>query len=194
VTVPLTRHPDAHVRLYSVPFVSWSQQPADLIDEVLPGLFQGGTPDEDWRPRHEREARPQPIRDLDLEDRFDAVVTLFRRAQPWGLAAAELRYGLPDAAPSEAALRRVVQAARWAHAEWKAGGTVLIRCQAGLNRSGLVTALVLMLDGADAAAAITTVRAARADVALSNTHFVDWLVGHAAEALAPRGAAGSAAA
>lgn len=34
-----------------------------------------------------------------------------------------------------------------AHAQWSAGRRVLIGCAAGVGRSGLLTALVLMLDG-----------------------------------------------
>jgi hypothetical protein len=56
------------------------------------------------------------------------------------------------------------------------GERVLIRCQAGVNRSGLVTALVLMLDGYSAREAIELIRERRAPAVLSNRHFVQWLV------------------
>ncbi len=193
MTITVDSASTAGESLYSPMFLSTSQLPPRLIDEVAPGLFQGGTPDEDWRSRREREALPQPTRDLAVEDSIDAVVTLFRRAQPWGLAATEFRYGFPDAKPTADELARVLEAARWAHAHWTADEQVLIRCQAGLNRSGLVTALVLMLEGASASEAIRTIRAARADIALCNNHFVDWLATEADRALArPRPAASRA--
>ena len=77
----------------------------------------------------------------------------------------------------------MVEAARWAHQRWASGQQVLIRCQAGLNRSGLLTALVLMLAGLDAADAIDLIRAKRSEIALFNDDFVDWLLTEAAGSL-----------
>lgn len=42
------------------------------------------------------------------------------------------------------------------HDRWSAGERVLVRCQAGFNRSGLVTPLVLMLHGMSADVAIAS--------------------------------------
>ena len=140
-------------------------------DEVLPGLWQGGTPDEEWLHRRDtvghgaRDARP-----------FDAVVTLFSLARPFGPGVEELRFGFADAHPAHTDMDAVVRAARWAHERWRAGQRVLIRCQAGWNRSGLVTALVLMLDGWAAADAIERIRATRSPWALCNDDFAAWLL------------------
>ena len=95
----------------------------------------------------------------------------------------ELRYGFGDGVLRGDDLGRVVRAAAWANERWMAGDRVLIRCQAGLNRSGLVTAMVLMLDGWTAAEAISHIRARRSPVALCNDRFVDWLLDHADAAL-----------
>lgn len=54
-------------------------------------------------------------------------------------------------------------------------GTVLIHCQAGLNRSGLVTALALMVDGSSAGDAIDHLRACRHPMVLCNSTFEAWL-------------------
>jgi hypothetical protein len=54
-------------------------------------------------------------------------------------------------------------------------GPVLVHCQAGLNRSGLVTALSLMVDGATAGDAIGHLRACRHPMVLCNTTFESWL-------------------
>ena len=115
---------------------------------------------------------------------FDAVVTLFAWALPCSWGVEELRYGFPDAHPDLADMTRVVAAARWAHERWSSGDRVLIRCQAGLNRSGLVTVLVLMLAGRTAQDAIRLVRERRSAYALFNPDFVDWLVDRAPAALA----------
>jgi protein-tyrosine phosphatase len=55
------------------------------------------------------------------------------------------------------------------------GKRVLIRCQAGWNRSGLIAALVVMLNGETAEDAITLLRENRSPYALCNPDFVDWL-------------------
>jgi protein-tyrosine phosphatase len=65
-----------------------------------------------------------------------------------------------------------------------AGDRLLVRCQAGLNRSGLVTALILMTSGLDADTAISLIRSNRADIALFNEHYVAWLRSEAANFLA----------
>jgi protein-tyrosine phosphatase len=50
-----------------------------------------------------------------------------------------------------------------------------VRCQAGINRSGLVVALMLMRDGLSAEDAITLIRSKRSQYALDNAYFVDYL-------------------
>jgi len=67
---------------------------------------------------------------------------------------------------------------------WLSGDRVLVRCQAGLNRSGLVTALILMSTGLDAGTAIEEIRKKRAEVALFNNEYVTWLINSGAQFLA----------
>jgi protein-tyrosine phosphatase len=69
-----------------------------------------------------------------------------------------------------------VALARYAHQRWSEGARVLIRCQAGVNRSGLVMALTLMHHGHSAAEAIALIRSRRSPAVLSNRHFVRWLL------------------
>lgn len=54
-------------------------------------------------------------------------------------------------------------------------GPTLVHCQAGLNRSGLVAALVLMDAGRTADEAITLLRAKRSPAVLCNPKFERWL-------------------
>ena len=54
-------------------------------------------------------------------------------------------------------------------------GPVLVHCQAGLNRSGLVTAYTLMRDGLTANDAIETLRTKRSPHVLCNRSFEKWL-------------------
>lgn len=55
-------------------------------------------------------------------------------------------------------------------------GKTLVHCQAGLNRSGLVSALALILSGHSAASAIEMLRQMRSPVVLCNTAFESWLL------------------
>lgn len=59
--------------------------------------------------------------------------------------------------------------------ECRAKGPTLVHCQAGLNRSGLVAARALMLDGLTADEAIEMLRASRSPAVLCNQTFADWL-------------------
>ncbi len=59
--------------------------------------------------------------------------------------------------------------------ELRKTGTVLVHCQAGLNRSGLVAARSLMLLGATADEAITQLRTTRSEACLCNPSFEAWL-------------------
>lgn len=145
--------------------------------EILPGLFQGGTEDDDvvHVARGDRYAHHVP---------YDVIVTLYASAQPapWGVE--EFRYGFYDAELDGADLSRVLRAARLAYQRWVEGDRVLVRCQAGANRSGLVTALVLVQAGLSPAQAIALIRQRRGRGTLFNTHFVGWLLNHGQEAAA----------
>ena len=159
--------------------VSWEiEYPSWAANEILPGLFMGGTHDD------ATVADPMELAGLGRWREYDAVVTLYAWAQPVAWEIEELRYGFGDGALDGADLERVLRAARWAHERWRSGDRVLIRCQAGLNRSGLVTALVLVLDGWDPAEAIAHLRDRRSPHVLFNGHFVRWLVDEASAAVA----------
>jgi len=69
-----------------------------------------------------------------------------------------------------------MQAVEFGHNRLKSGDRVLVRCQAGLNRSGLVTALILMKEGLTAQDAIDLIRTKRHEDALFNTSFANWLI------------------
>jgi hypothetical protein len=153
--------------------------PEALYSEILPGLFQGGTADDDvihfYRARYER--RPKLP--------FDSIVTLYASANPAGWNVQEFRYGIPDAHISDIDLNRLRRAVDFAHDQWKLGDQVLIRCQAGLNRSGLVTALVLMKDAFEAQEAIDLIRTERGEDALCNSHFERWIQSCAKSFISP---------
>jgi protein-tyrosine phosphatase len=65
--------------------------------------------------------------------------------------------------------------ARWVNARRRTGA-VLVHCEAGLNRSGLVVARSLMLEGMSAADAIALQREKRSPAVLCNQAFEDYLL------------------
>lgn len=142
--------------------------PTELWSEIMPGLWQGGTDDLDVIGANSNHRITR--------SNFDTVITLYARANGASWNVKELRFGFADGDMNdfdpEADLELLV---REAHKDWKAGKRVLIRCQAGLNRSGLITALVLIRDGVSPQDAIDLIRKQRATAALCNTTFDRWL-------------------
>lgn len=102
---------------------------------------------------------------------FDAVATLYAAAGPvfWGVA--EYRFGFGDQPLDEANVPRIDSIVDWVLNELAQGHKVLVRCQAGLNRSGLVTALTLCKLGFTGEDAIELIRQQRTRFALCNPDF-----------------------
>jgi protein-tyrosine phosphatase len=96
-------------------------------------------------------------------------------AHPVGWGISERRYGFPDSALSEKDIPEIHSLVDWIYDEWKSGKKVLVRCQAGYNRSGICVALTLMKDGYKAKDAIDLIRARRSPHALCNADFVRYL-------------------
>ena len=140
-----------------------------LYSEVAPNLFMGGTDD------NATIDQAQKLRHFEGSNEFDCVVTLYAWAAPANWGVEERRFGFPDANIIEEYIPTILELAQWAHAKWAAGKKVNIRCQAGLNRSGLVTALTLMISGMSAQDAINTLREKRSDYALCNGEYERWL-------------------
>ena len=139
-----------------------------LYSEVLPNLFISGTLDEDIVQRgnfHDYAEKPA----------FESVVCMYVYANPMGHGVREQRYGIPDAKLSEDRKPEILELARWLHSEWKAGKRVAGKCQAGLNRSSLIVALVLVEEGFSAAESINLIRAKRSPNALCNDSFVSFI-------------------
>jgi len=141
----------------------------ELYSRILDGLYIGGTADEDII------CYPKNVGRIGEKSEFDAVATFYASAHPVGWGVSERRYGFPDSALSEKDIPEIHDIAEWAHREWKRGRRVLIRCQAGLNRSSLCASLVLMKDGYTADDAIALIRARRSPHALCNEDFVAYL-------------------
>jgi len=110
-----------------------------------------------------------------LPDDFHKVFSLY----PWekytiGPKTERVELRLYDAAemPDEATLHDVADQV----VESLTHGKTLVHCQAGLNRSGLISALVLVKLGRSPADAIALLREKRHAVVLCNATFESWLL------------------
>lgn len=131
-----------------------------LISHVEGNLWQGGCHD----------GAPLP------ED-FEYVVSLY----PWekyrlgpNTHRVEVRMLDAGAMPDLRQLFEVAEAVN----EYRAKGKTLVHCQAGLNRSGLVAGLALVLDGMAPADAVNLLREKRCEMVLCNETFRDWLLNY----------------
>lgn len=166
-----------------------SYYPETLWDEIVPGLFQGGTDDFDVMGAYLHmdlsELSPRAKWDIGVSGLvtikdFDTVATLYVRANSPGQKVKELRYAFADGDMSDVDPENDLWfMVKEVHSDWKSGKRVLVRCQAGMNRSGLVTALILIRDGYTPEAAIKLIRAQRCEGAVTNTYFEDYILNQA---------------
>lgn len=130
-----------------------------LISEVTDNLWQGGC-----------------VQGVNLHGHFQHIVSLYpwERYTPGCNLDSFTEVRLYDGAdiPDPFQLRSL---ARWINL-CRQHGRVLVHCQAGLNRSGLLTAYALILDGMEPAKAIKLLRDARSPAVLCNRTFEQWLL------------------
>ena len=131
--------------------------------EIVPGLWQGG------------ENSPPAYQNQDGTDfQFDAIATIEPTIPLFELPIKQIRLELLATAIDRNQIPAILNAADWAFDNWRGGKQVLIRCQAGMNRSSLIIAIVLMKNGTSAEDAISLIRT-KNPMALSNSAFVEFL-------------------
>ncbi|GGT09462.1 protein phosphatase [Streptomyces toxytricini] len=107
---------------------------------------------------------------------FGPVISLFSRPGHGPSPGVEhLVAEIPDGPLTAAQLHSVQQLAGAAARAVRAGRTVLVRCNAGYNRSGLVVAQALVELGWETTTAIKDIRKKRSPSALNNPLFADYL-------------------
>jgi hypothetical protein len=155
----------------------------EMWSEIAPGLFQGGTADHDvigqavaWERQAHRAVLDSAAGAVITLDDFDAVITAYAFARPVDWEVEELRWGFMDSEADPVDMDTLRETVVWGHRRWKGGKRVLVRCQAGLNRSGLITGGILIRDGMEPQDAIDKIRRCRAGRALFNDHFVSILL------------------
>jgi len=154
------------------PDYSWAIEDIPLWSNVLDGLWVGGTDDNDTLGDYRAWGGGQAFITPEF---FDTVVTMYQYANPVDWLVKEYRYCIYDSDVNHFDWAELFATAKFAHTEWQSGKRVLIRCQAGLNRSGLVTALVLIREGFSPEEAISLIREKRSPDALFNRQFVEFL-------------------
>lgn len=143
-----------------------------LWSEIVPNLWVGGTDDDDTI---EDAVNLHTNRKITKDD-FDAVVTLYAWAQPVDWLVEELRFGFYDSGISHIDMESLHRAASFAVDQVRDDRKVLIRCQAGLNRSGLTAALALIQMGYKPEEAISLLREKRSKYVLINKEFEEFLL------------------
>lgn len=147
-------------------------------DEIVPGLWLGGHV---CQPPGQE---PYPCL-IKPNEGFDLVVSLYHWPGQEGFFmpprdVAHEYHRMEDADLDPDHHTRLDELAYQVAHEVDGGSKVLVRCQAGWNRSSLVTALALLKMGWTADEAITRIRKARGPYALVNSDFVRYLKEQAA--------------
>ena len=129
-----------------------------LITPVHDNLWQGGC-----------------LNGVNLQGYFKHIVSLYpwERYNPGGELDSFVEVRLYDG-PTVPDVTQLYTLARWINF-CKHKGRTLVHCQAGLNRSGLLTGLSLILDGMRPEDAIALMRRKRCDAVLCNEAFRNWL-------------------
>lgn len=130
-----------------------------LISEVLPNLWVGGCKD-----------------GVKLPDDFDLVVSLYKwEKYELGPDTERVEIEMYDAGnlPDPKQLNDIADLVNLMR---EYDNKVLVHCQAGLNRSNLVTALALIKSGYSPEDAIALLRAKRSPMVLCNEAFESWLL------------------
>lgn len=140
----------------------------DPWNEIIPGLFQGG---------HDYAEGGVIVR-----DEFDLVVSFYERTGHGPAAGVQHTfYRIPDGMLTANERADLEEIALNVGIAIEAGRRVLVRCQAGYNRSGLVVALALILLGHTPDDAVRLIRRQRSPYALFNQNFLGYLGAKAGE-------------
>lgn len=130
-----------------------------FISEILPGFYQGGCED-----------------GLVLPEEIEHVVSLYKwerykRHKNVKTFREVTMYDSLDGPDRD----NVIELATLVN-DCRKQGKTLVHCQAGLNRSGLVAATALMLEGRTAKEAVNLLRSSRSPAVLCNPVFEEWLL------------------
>jgi hypothetical protein len=138
--------------------------------EILPNLFIGG---HQWA-ENVLQARDSRHSKVSSDPSWDYVVSAYVTDSEASWPQCDHRlvlFGDTEKGLSEETWGKIRSAVDAVVSRWKSGQKVLVRCQSGYNRSGLLMALALMRLGYTAEAAISLVRERRGQDVLINSVF-----------------------
>ncbi|MFI5530391.1 protein phosphatase [Kitasatospora sp. NPDC051853] len=142
--------------------------PEQPWNEIVPGLWMGGHV---WH-----DSRTGELQLAVVGTEFDLVVSLYSAPGHGPAAGVEhLVVPMPDGPLTGAQLRTAERIAGSVARAVRSGGTVLVRCHSGYNRSGLITAQALVDLGHRVPDAVDLIRRRRSPWALHNEVFVQYL-------------------
>lgn len=149
----------------------WAPRP---WDEVAPNLWLGG---HDWAGEPPSPGGQESETEHLAAAGFDVIISFYKR---WGCEAPEgveeHYHRIPDGVLDSAELRRVRELGELAARRASEGKKVLIRCQAGFNRSSLCMVFAMRQLGWGTKDAIDHIRATRSPDCLCNGTFVQYLM------------------
>jgi len=135
--------------------------------EIMPKLFMGSTPDEELIGSLTEYSIQKP--------KLDFVLTTYSKARLYHPEVQELRYCFEDDDLSDVDSTSLLAIANLYYSLWANNKRILVRCQAGMNRSALLTALILVKSGLAAPEAIQLIKDKRGSRALLNQNFINYI-------------------
>lgn len=131
-----------------------------LISHITGNLWSGGC-----------------IGGVTLPSKFKYVVSLYmweKYALPYGCSRIEVEMYDSGTLPDEHLLHSLAELV----VDLSSKAPTLVHCQAGLNRSGLISALALVTMGHEAEEAVALLREKRSPLVLCNKTFENWVLTH----------------
>lgn len=148
----------------------WAALATEPWTEIVPNLWIGG---HDYNVGY---TGTQVLQEAYPNDTFDLVVSMYHRLGHEPASGVEHHeFIFTDGQLSDEILGQATQAGRIVADGIREGRKVLVRCQAGLNRSSLVAGIALVILGFSGADAVQLIRARRSPWALCNEQYAQFL-------------------
>ena len=135
--------------------------------EIMPKLYMGGTQDDELVGSSKEYDSQKP--------KLDFVLTTYTKARLYHPEVQEFRYCFEDDDLSDVDTESLIAIVNLYHSLWANNKRILVRCQAGMNRSGLLTGLILVKSGFNAVQAIELIKEKRGQKALVNRNFIKYI-------------------
>lgn len=154
-------------------WTEWAALATEPWSEIIPNLWMGG---HDWNSGDNRRGE---VLSIEPDNSFDVVVSLYARAGHGPPAGTEHIYcPFEDHELDAFTGHLAIRLAKIVADRLTAGKVVLTRCQAGLNRSGVIAGLAMVQLGYTGDDAVQIIRAKRSPWALCNESYARFIRSH----------------